>query len=177
MVKKILIVLAVIILLGAGGFAAYYFLFRPVELQGSVENSRSIRLNIKDDIYYDVLVPNEATLLETDEHTIYKFDLLTIGIQDSEPLDAEYKVQVAGRWVFADSKDHWLAPTAYSFEHNEMYISTYNFEYYLVSWYQLCGTMGLLLLLLEKVLISSTACTSSGRTTTSFTVRSSDVGT
>lgn len=116
MIKKIIIAVLCVAVLGVGA----YFIFRPVPLNGSVGNSHSVSLCIRDNEYYDVLIPNEATLLETDEHSIYRYDLLSVGVQDLEP-EADYKVMVSGRWVYATSKDKWLAPTAHSFESNQSY--------------------------------------------------------
>lgn len=129
MVKRILIVLLVILLLGAIGFGVYWFFLKPKPLLGSVENAHSVRLNIADNVYYDVLVPNEAVLLETDEATVYRFDLLTVGIQDVEPTSTAYKVKVEGRWVYVESKDLWLKPSAYSMEVNAPYSLHPVYEY------------------------------------------------
>ncbi len=121
MVKKVLCVLLVLALLAGAVFGVWYFFLRPTPLKGSVDNAYSVTLNLKDNLYYDVLVPNEAKLLGTDEHYVYEFDLLKIGVQDTEPLNVDYKIQWEDRWIWAVSSDDWLLPTVYSFEHNKPY--------------------------------------------------------
>lgn len=129
MVKKILITLGVLILIAAIGFGAWWFFLRPTPLKGDINNASAITLNLHDNIFYDVLIPNEAVLEETDEHYTYEYDLLRVGVRDTEPLDADYRVQVDGRWVYAYSEDDWLKTVAYSVENNKPYEVVHEFEY------------------------------------------------
>lgn len=129
MVKKILITILCIVLIGALGFGCWWFFLRPTPLKGDVDNAHTITLNLHDNIFYDVLIPNEAVLGDTDEHYTYEYDLLRVGVRDTEPLDADYKVQVDGRWVYAYSDDDWLRTVVYSMEHNEPYEVRHGFEY------------------------------------------------
>ncbi len=129
MLKKILIILLVILLVASLGFGAWWFFLRPTPLKGTVENSHKVTLNIKDNIYYDVLVPNEAELVRSDEHYVYEYDLLVFGVQSIEPVEVDYKVQIEGRWVWAQSDKDWLLPVAYSMEHNKPYTVEHQFPY------------------------------------------------
>lgn len=129
MVKKILIALGCVLLAAALGFGAWWFFLRPTPLKGDVDNAHVVTLNLHDNIFYDVLIPNEAVLEETDEHYTYEYDLLRVGVRDTEPIDADYKVQVDGRWVFAYSDDDWLKTIAYSVENNQPYEVNHAFEY------------------------------------------------
>lgn len=118
MLKKILIAILIIALLCSCGFGVWFFLFRMQSLRGDISHAYAVTLYIKDGVTYDVWVPNEAELIETDQASLYRFDLLTVGVQDIEPT-AKYKVPVEGRWVYAKSEDNWLSPTAWGFEHEE----------------------------------------------------------
>lgn len=120
MVKKILI--ALILIIPIAGVGVYLYL-HPSPMQGSVDNSHTVTLYLGNGTYFDVLVPNEATLIETDEATVYRYDLLTVGVQDMEP-SSKCKKQVEGRWIFAASDEKFLIPSMYSFEHNVPYSPT-----------------------------------------------------
>lgn len=126
--KTVLVILVALAVLAGAAFAVYWFALRPTPLKGSVENSHKISVSIGRDMFYDILVPNEATLLETDEHTIYRYDLLTIGVQGAEPM-TDYKVKVEDRWVFVESDEDWLVPTIYSFENFKAYEVFPEYEY------------------------------------------------
>lgn len=121
MLKKILTGLLTVLFLGTAGFAGWWFFLRPTPLLGTLENSRTITLNLYDNVFFDVQVPNEAVLRTTDEHYTYEFDLLTVGVQTTEPELADYKIQVDGRWLYATSDKYWLYSTVHSFEHNKSY--------------------------------------------------------
>lgn len=129
MVKRIIAIVLCVALLAGIGVGAWYFLSREVTYNGTVENSHAITLTMADNTFYDVLVPNEAVLLETDECSIYRYDLLTIAVRDTEPVDNDFKTEVAGRWVYIESKDNWLAPTLHGFDVNKPYTYDADYEY------------------------------------------------
>lgn len=128
MTKKILTIVGILLLITALGFAGWFFL-RPTPLKGDVNNAHTISLNLHDNVFFDVLIPNEAVLEETDEHYTYEYDLLRVGVRDTEPFDADYKVQFDTRWVYAYSEDDWLKTVAYSVENNKPYEVNHGFEY------------------------------------------------
>lgn len=127
MKKVIAIFLVLALVLSIAGGAAY-FLLKPEELKGSEDVYKTITLQLKDDLFYDVRVPVEAVLESTDGGTIYSYDLLTVGVQDIEPT-AYCKVKIGDRWVFASSKDGWLRATLAGFEKEEAYTGSYDTEY------------------------------------------------
>lgn len=114
--KIALSVLLVLAILTGIGAAVYFLLLKPHQLQGDPDNYVPIRLEVRDNIYYTVHVPAEAKLMQTDEHTIYQYDKLTVGVRDAEPTDVDYKLMVEGRWVYAKSPDRWLAAVAKGFD-------------------------------------------------------------
>lgn len=126
MKRVIAIILVVVLVLGAIGTGAY-FLFKPEELLGSDSVYNTITLQIEDNLFYDVWVPVEAKLESTDGATIYSYDLLTVGVQDTEPTSF-CKVKVGDRWVFASSKDGWLKATQAGFEEEQAYEGAYDTE-------------------------------------------------
>lgn len=101
-----------------------YTATRPQELYGSEDVYRLITLQLDENHFYDVHVPVEATLLETDGATIYKYDLLTVGVQDVEPTSV-CKVLVEGRWVSVVSEEGWLKTSLAGID------SEYSYEGYL----------------------------------------------
>lgn len=130
--KIVLIVLGAVLVLGVAGFLVWKFILTPTKLLGSLDNSHQVSVCLGRDVYYDVYVPNEAELQETDEHAIYKYDLLTIAVSLSEP-NSDYKVKVGDKWVYAESEEHWLLPTVYGFEHNKAYNVAPVYEYLTVT--------------------------------------------
>ena len=129
MVKKILFALSLVLIIAATCIVVWFFFLKPAPLKGDVNNSHVITLNLYDNVFYDLYIPNEAVLEKTDEHYTYEYDLLKVGVRDTDPLDADYKIQVDGRWVYAYSSDDWLKTIAYSVEHNLPYEVNYEFEY------------------------------------------------
>lgn len=125
--RGVIIIVLVLVLLIAGG-VGIYFLLQPTQLQGDAEIYDTYTLEIADNLFYDVRVVPNAVLESTDHQSIYSFDLLSIGVQDIEPT-THFKVQVNGRWVFAESKDNWLRPTVRGFEENVAYTGTYDLEH------------------------------------------------
>lgn len=120
MAKRVVaIVLVVVLLVGAIG-GGIFILTRPTKINGDPNNYNTVTLKVDEQYYYDVRVPAEATLTGTDQKTFYRYDLLTVGVQDSEPTTG-YKVKIANRWVYAVSDDNWVAPTVVGFEDEQPY--------------------------------------------------------
>lgn len=126
MKRIVAIILIIVLSLGILGTGAY-FLFKPEELLGSETVYDTVTLQIEDNLFYDVRVPVEANLESTDGATIYSYDLLTVGVQDTEP-SSFCKVKVGDRWVFASSKDGWLKATQVGFEKEQAYEGSYDTE-------------------------------------------------
>lgn len=130
MVAKRIIIIALVVVLVAGiGVGAWFLLTRTVSYKGTVENAHTVTITLKDNLFFDVYVPNEAQLMETDEYSIYRYDLLTIAVRESEPETTDFKAYVGGKWIVVESKGKWLAPTLYSFEHNQAYYYNAEYEY------------------------------------------------
>lgn len=129
MVKRILLIVLAVVLVAGLGVGGWFLLRREVTYNGSVENSHKVTLTLSDRTFYDVYIPNEAVLMETDEYSIYRYDLLTVAVQEAEPMETDFKACVDGRWVSVESKDKWLVPTLYGFEHEEPYTYTAEYEY------------------------------------------------
>lgn len=126
MKRIIAIILVVVLILGLLGTVGF-FLFKPKELLGSASVYNTVTLQIEDNLFYDVRVPVEAKLESTDGATIYSYDLLTVGVQDTEP-SSFCKVKVGDRWVFGASKDGWLKATQLGFEEEQAYEGSYDIE-------------------------------------------------
>lgn len=104
-----------------------YFLCKPKKILGSDTVYDTVTLQLSDNLFYDVRVPVEAKLVNTDGMTIYEFDILTVGIQDAEPTSF-CKVKVANRWVFASSPEQWYKATIKGFEGEQPYEGSYDVE-------------------------------------------------
>lgn len=120
----ILIAVAVLLIVAA---VVCFFIFRPAELHGSTSVYDTVTLQLAPNIFYDVWVPVEATLLSTDGATIYEYDLLTVGVQDTEP-SSKCKVAVCGRWVFVNSPEGWLRTSLTGMDVEEPYYGTLDHE-------------------------------------------------
>ena len=126
MTKRVAAAVVIAIAICVGAIVTYCML-RPREILGVTDVYSTVTLQLQDNLFYDVRIPTEAKLQSTDAATIYSYDLLTVGVQDVEP-STFCKVQVGGRWVYANSKDGWLRATLAGFESNEPYAGHYNTE-------------------------------------------------
>ena len=122
--RTVAIILVLVLLLGLAGTGAM-FIFGEKEYKGNADAYNLVTLQIEDNLFYKVHVPVEANLLSTDGATVYEFDLLTVGIQDTEPT-SYCKVKVGDRWVFATSEDDWLKATMSGFETETAFSATYD---------------------------------------------------
>lgn len=117
---KTIIYIAVGIVLAGGAYVGIRLFTTPTMLQGDADQYIKITLQLTDRDFYDVRIPTEAVLKDTDGQSLYVFDKLTVGIQDTMPT-CIYKVNVCDRWVFAESQEDYLLPTVKGFEIEQPY--------------------------------------------------------
>lgn len=123
--KRAVAILLILLLIFSLVSTGIYFFVQPKEYLGSSSVYNTVTLQLDDTTFYDVRVPVEANLLYTDGTTVYDYDLISVGIQDTEPI-SDYKVKVGNRWVYAQSEDGWLKATLRGFEEETAYTGSYD---------------------------------------------------
>lgn len=126
MMKKILIGLGAVLSM-ALIVVAVVILMQPQQINGNIYFYNTVTVQLAENTFYNIRVPAEAQLLSTDGATVYQYDLLTVGVQDTEP-STICKVKVADRWVFATSEENWFKPTLQGFEEESPYSVSYDWD-------------------------------------------------
>ncbi|MDR1523213.1 MAG: hypothetical protein LBS29_04615 [Endomicrobium sp.] len=112
-------ILSIIIAIGLG--IGVYVNFVKKDLRGSIDNVKTITINVGRNMFYDVDVPAHAILLESNYENYYKFDILLIELVDSKPRVVDIVIPLNAKWLAIDSKDGWLIPSLNSVNKNSIY--------------------------------------------------------